>query len=73
MVAVLKVWSGDLRRCPQNLCHHDRPQAQKGPTLGVTLCCGCLEVPDSFRTRGPTFSVALQIALQISVLVAQNP
>lgn len=34
------------------------PLAQKGPTLGLMLCCECLENLNNFGKSGPTFSFA---------------
>lgn len=39
-----------------DLCGHTGPPAQKGPVLGLMLCCHCLENLNTFCKRGPTFS-----------------
>lgn len=33
--------------------------AQKGPALGLMLCCHCLETLDAFKTRSPYFHFVL--------------
>lgn len=50
-------------------CDHVRPHrapAQKGPTLGLMLCCHCLKILHKYLTRGPHFQSPLSPANQIA-------